>query len=259
MILNKFISEGYTAFLETNGDDGLKNMRTNNPDLVLLDIGIPGKNGYEVLEEVHNDLGLKHIPIIIISNSGQPIEIAKVTELGAKDYIVKANFSPKEVLEKVHAYLGDGKVAATETSQPANHTETNGVASTNSGPKVLIIEDDLFLSTLSGRRLKNDGYKVSFAHNATEAIQSMESEVPDLMLLDIIMPGTNGFELLKKIKSDRRYNNVAIIVFSNLGQEHEIEEGKKLGADEFLVKANVTPKELAEKIHDLLVAKGKIK
>ena len=247
MLLNKLLAEGYTAFRELNAEDGLRKMREARPDLVLLDIVMPEKDGYEVLEEVRKDEALKNIPIIIISNSGQPLELKRVLELGAKDYIVKANFSPNEVLDKVRKYINKEEILPDEASKKKNL-----------GVKILIVEDDPLLVSLVGRRLDKEGYKISFVADGLQALKSLESEIPDLMLLDIIMSGMDGFEVLKKIKADPRYDKMAVIIFSNLGQEHEVEEGKRLGADEFLVKANFTLKEVVDKINNLLKKKGKI-
>ena len=114
------------------------------------------------------------------------------------------------------------------------------------------------MASLTSGRLEKEGYKVFIATDGASALKMLEEDIPDAILLDIIMPGMNGFEVLKIIKSDQRYKNVAIIIFSNLGQENEIEEGKKLGADDFLVKAKFTLKEVVDKINALLKKKGKI-
>ncbi|MEK7581738.1 MAG: response regulator [Patescibacteria group bacterium] len=246
ILFNKFYAEGYNAFWETNGDDGLRKMREVKPDLVLLDLVMPKKDGYEVLEEISKDEALKQIPVIIISNSGQPIELKRIIELGAKDYIVKAQFSPDDVLEKVRKYLGD----ETESSLK-NKNKTSGV-------KLWIVEDDSFLSSLAAGRLEKEGYKISVAVDGAQVLKMLETDIPDLMLLDIIMPGTSGFEVLKIIKADARFKDMAVIIFSNLGQEHEIEEGIRLGADDFLVKAKFTLKEVVDKINAVLKKKGKI-
>ena len=246
ILLNKLHAEGYTAFWELDGEAGLRKMREVKPDLVLLDIVMPKKDGYEVLAEMQKDEMLKKIPTIIISNSGQPVELKHIIELGAKDYIVKAQFSPDEVLEKVRKYVGGG-------AKPGERDQKK-----ISGIKILIVEDDPFLSSLAAGRLEKEGYKISLAVDGIQALKILEEDIPDLILLDIIMPGMNGFEVLKAIKADERYKNVAVIIFSNLGQEHEIEEGKKLGADDFLVKAKFTLKEVVDKINALLKKRGRI-
>ncbi|MBU6388690.1 response regulator [Patescibacteria group bacterium] len=245
LLLSKFKSEGYDAFWEMNGEDGLRKMRELLPNLVLLDLVMPKKDGYEVLDEMRNDEVLKKIPVVIISNSGQPVEIEKILELGAKDYIIKAQFSPEEVLEKVQKYLNQ-EVAP-------KHANKNA-----SGIKILVVEDDTFLSSLEVERFKKEGYNVKLASDGTQALKDIEADIPDLMLLDIVMPGMNGFDVLRKVKADPKYKDMMVIVFSNLGQEQEIEECKKLGADDFLVKANFTLKEVVDKINALLKKKGRI-
>ncbi|HLC49152.1 MAG TPA: response regulator [Candidatus Andersenbacteria bacterium] len=247
ILLNKLNTEGYEASWELNGISGLESMRSSKPDLVLLDIVMPEKDGYEVLEEVHKDQTLNTIPIIIISNSGQPIELKRILELGAKDYIVKADFSLDEILVKVRKYIHKEETSL-DDSPNKKHAHV----------KILIIEDDTFIVSVVKKRLDKEGYDISTAKDGVQALEHLKNEVPDLILLDVVMPGINGFEVLKKIKADPRYDNMAVIIFSNLSQEHEIEEGKKLGADEFLVKSNFTPQEVIETINALLKKKGKI-
>ena len=246
ILLNKLYDEGYAAFWESNGEDGLRKMREVKPDLVLLDLVMPKKDGYEVLEEMGKDETLKQIPVIIISNSGQPVELKRVIELGAKDYIVKAQFSPDEVLEKVRKYVGGGA-----KSEARDQNKISGI-------KILIVEDDPFLSSLTAGRLEKEGYKISLAVDGTQALKMLETDIPDLILLDIIMPGMNGFEVLKTMKANPKLKDILVVVFSNLGQEHEMEEGKKLGADDFLVKAKFTLKEVVDKINGLLKKRGRI-
>jgi CheY-like chemotaxis protein len=76
------------------------------PDLILLDIVMPKKGGFEVMEEMKNNPELEKIPVIVISNSGQPVELDKAKKLGARDWLVKTEFDPKEVLEKVKKQIG---------------------------------------------------------------------------------------------------------------------------------------------------------
>ncbi|OGG91018.1 hypothetical protein A3H16_02190 [Candidatus Kaiserbacteria bacterium RIFCSPLOWO2_12_FULL_53_8] len=124
--------------------------------------------------------------------------------------------------------------------------------------KILIVEDDPFLSSIAFVRLEQEGYKVSVATDGEKALALLKKEIPDLILLDIVMPGVSGFDVLKAVKADERYKDISVIMFSNLGQEHEIEDSKKWGADDFLVKAKFTPREVLEKIRWLLEKKGRI-
>jgi CheY-like chemotaxis protein len=106
-LLQRKLSEaGYDVSLSRNGEDGLKVMREINPDIVLLDIIMPVKGGFEVLEEMAKDDNLKKIPVVIISNSGQPVELDRAKKLGAKDWLIKTEFDPMEVLDKVVKQIG---------------------------------------------------------------------------------------------------------------------------------------------------------
>jgi len=101
LLQKKLSQEGYEVSVARDGEEGLKKMTEIKPDLVLLDIIMPKMSGFEVMEEMQKDSGLKKIPVIVVSNSGQPVEIDKVRELGAKDWLIKTEFDPQEVIDKV--------------------------------------------------------------------------------------------------------------------------------------------------------------
>ena len=106
-LLKKRLSqEGYDVSIAINGIQGLELARKNKPDLILLDIIMPKMGGFEFMEETAKDKELKDIPIIIISNSGQPVEIDRAQRLGAKDWLVKTEFDLQEVLDKVIKQIG---------------------------------------------------------------------------------------------------------------------------------------------------------
>lgn len=105
-LLNKRLQqEGFEVFLTQDGEQGLLAMRMKNPDLVLLDIVMPKKSGFEVLEEMRQDEFLRAIPVIIISNSGQPVELDRARELGVQDWFIKTEFDLDEVIQKVNNTL----------------------------------------------------------------------------------------------------------------------------------------------------------
>jgi CheY-like chemotaxis protein len=107
LLQKKLSQEGYETSVAGDGEEGLKKMREIKPDLILLDIVMPKVGGFEVMEEMQKDNGLKKIPVIVVSNSGQPVEIDKARELGAKDWLIKTEFDPQEVIDKVKKQLGE--------------------------------------------------------------------------------------------------------------------------------------------------------
>jgi CheY-like chemotaxis protein len=105
LLQRKLSEEGYEVSLARDGEEGLAKMREVKPDLILLDIIMPKIGGIEVLEEMQKEPDLKKIPVIVISNSGQPVELDKAQRMGAEDWLVKTEFDPAEVIEKVRKNL----------------------------------------------------------------------------------------------------------------------------------------------------------
>ena len=117
---------------------------------------------------------------------------------------------------------------------------------------ILIIEDDKFLRELIVRKLKDEKYQIVEASDGEEGLEKAKKEIPDLVLLDLILPGIDGFEVLSKIKEEHALSSVPVIILSNLGQREEVEKGLKMGAVDYLIKAHFTPGEIIEKIKTVL-------
>jgi len=106
LLQRKIAQEGYEIKVARNGEEGLAVMKEEKPDLVLLDIIMPKMGGFEVMEKMQGDKDLKKIPVIVISNSGQPVEIDRAQKMGAKDWLIKTEFDPQEVIEKIKKQIG---------------------------------------------------------------------------------------------------------------------------------------------------------
>jgi len=118
--------------------------------------------------------------------------------------------------------------------------------------KILVIEDDRFLRELICQKLLKEGYDVVEAIDGEKGTELAKSEKPDLILLDLILPGIDGFEVLARVKSDPDASRVPVIILSNLGQKDDIEKGLKMGAVDYLIKAHFTPAEIVEKIRSII-------
>ncbi|MCK4473947.1 response regulator [Candidatus Parcubacteria bacterium] len=118
--------------------------------------------------------------------------------------------------------------------------------------KILIIEDDRFLRELITRKLTQEDFNVSEAVDGEEGIKKLKKEKADLVLLDLILPGIDGFEVLSQAKKDPEISSIPIIILSNLGQKDDVEKGMKLGANGYLIKAHFAPGEIIEKIKTIL-------
>lgn len=124
--------------------------------------------------------------------------------------------------------------------------------------KILLVEDDKFLSRAYNDGLKEAGFEVVVAFDGEAAIEKIRSEKPDLVLLDLIMPIKNGFEVLGDMAIDDTLKKIPVIILSNLSQESDVERGKALGAVDYLVKADCSLRAVVEKVTEHL-ARAKIK
>ena len=116
--------------------------------------------------------------------------------------------------------------------------------------KILLVEDDPFLIDIYTTKLREENFKVDVADNGDRALELVEKEKPDLVLLDIVLPNKDGWEILKEIKAKNK--EIKVIILSNLGQKEEVEKGLKLGAEKYLIKSNFTPSEVVEEIKKLI-------
>lgn len=114
---------------------------------------------------------------------------------------------------------------------------------------ILLVEDDTFVSKAYLFMLKNAGFDVIYAQSAEEGLKIIDKKKPLLILLDLIMPGMNGFEMLSILKKNKKSNDIPVIIISNLGQQSDILECKRLGATDYLIKSNLSMKEVISKIN----------
>ena len=119
---------------------------------------------------------------------------------------------------------------------------------------ILLVDDDLTLREMYEERLKAEGFKIVQASNGEEALAKAKEEKPHVVLLDIMMPKINGFDVLKTLKADPNTKNVPVIILSALIQDVDRVEGKKLGAFDYIVKSETMPGEVIEKIKAALKA-----
>lgn len=118
--------------------------------------------------------------------------------------------------------------------------------------KVLLVEDDPFLSNLLKVRLQRENIDVTLARDGDEAIKNLTINRPSLILLDLILPKKSGFEVLEKISTDPQLKDMPVIIISNLGQTSDIQRGKELGAIEYFVKAKISIDDLVGKVKEFL-------
>ncbi|HRZ29597.1 MAG TPA: response regulator [Candidatus Paceibacterota bacterium] len=134
----------------------------------------------------------------------------------------------------------------TNPVNPVNQTNTADL--TGSKKKILLVEDEAFLSSLLELKLSQEGFQVEKAMDGEEAFNMLENFMPDLILLDLILPKRNGFEFLEMLRNDPRFSKIPVIITSNLGQDSDIERGKTFGVIEYIIKNKLSIDELVSKV-----------
>jgi len=129
---------------------------------------------------------------------------------------------------------------------------SNNLKNKEGRPSILIVEDDKFLRELLVRKLEGADFNISIVVDGQEAFKKIKEELPQLILLDLVLPGLDGYDILKQIKQDPQTGKIPVIILSNLGQAEEVERGLNLGANDYLIKAHFTPDEIIEKIRAVL-------
>lgn len=122
--------------------------------------------------------------------------------------------------------------------------------------KILLVEDDPFLIDLYVTKIKEANFKVEVVEDGDMVLNKLKERNPNLLLLDIVLPNIDGWEILRKMKEDQKLKKIPVIILSNLSQKTEVEKGLKLGATKYLIKAHYTPTEVVEEIKKILKNKS---
>ncbi len=119
--------------------------------------------------------------------------------------------------------------------------------------KLLIVEDEKELAEVLRMEFESQDFSVEVAVDGEDALSKLKSYVPNLILLDLLLPKKDGFEVLETIKANRKLKNIPVIILSNLGQDEEIKRGLDLGAKDYFVKAQHPVKEIVDKVKHYLI------
>ena len=114
--------------------------------------------------------------------------------------------------------------------------------------KLLLVDDDEFLLDMYSMKFREAGFTIDIASSGVAALEKIKKNTYDVILLDIVMPAMDGFEVLTELKKDNALGSAIVIVLSNLGQREDIERGMQLGATDYVIKAHFTPREVVEKV-----------
>jgi len=242
--------EGYAVTLVKNGPEGLKSIYDTLPHLVLLDVSLAGADSYEILRAKAAEHLLAKIPVFLLSSQAVPIDMRRVPEGSVAEYFTTMHIRPPDILERVDRHFGHSKLIR-DREAAASPSSVPG-ASAKPIPRLLWVEDDRLIGTILSKKLSSSGFELYHAVNGEQALDMLRQIIPDVIVLDLVLPGMSGFDILQAIKKDARMAKVPIMILTNLSKQSDIEQATMLGAQRFLVKASSSLDEIVREVRGLL-------
>ncbi len=259
----KLSSENYEIIHAFSGQEALDKTEEEHPDLILLDIMMPGMDGYEVMKRLKKNPETRDIPIIIVTVLVAMEEKLKAMEAGADEFLNKP-VNTIEIQTRVKSMLNlkqyrdqlilRNKCEENFTAQTEQEDSLQENKEEEALPSVLLVEDSKMDAKLILHFLKNEPYRIEYVKSGEEAISHLQQKKTDLVLLDILLPNMDGFEVCRRMKELPQFRDVQIVVVTCLQDlEHKI-KGIELGADDYLIKP-VESRDLKIRIKTLLKKK----
>jgi CheY-like chemotaxis protein len=247
----------YRIFEAYNGQDGIDLVRQRRPELVLLDLTIPGMDGFSILEALKNDPRTSGIPVMIIS--GQDLmtpDQEAFLQKNAENVLLKGNFSGAELVNNVVGLLGDD-VQVQKVDLPPRRRKTAEERVTDFGsddrPRILVVDDNIWDARLMRRLFEaRQRFAVIEANSAQQAWNQISSQIPDLIILDLILPGTQGEDLLAQFRADQSLRDVPVIIVSAKEIEPSIRADLTVQADSIWSKTMLDRNSLLTHVEKLL-------
>ena len=245
LLLNK---AGHAVLRAVDAETGLTLARTGRPDLILMDIQLPGMDGLAATALLKQDPATAAIPVIALTAMAMKEDQEKSLVAGCDAYIAKP-LAYQELYAAIDTLLAKAEPPpASETIPPLS--ESDDVMS-HPTATILIVDDEVKNRKLLEAMLRPEGYRTLGVASGEEALAAIAQHAPDLILLDVMMPGTDGYEVANILKTNPDTANIPIIMVTAHTSRSARLVGLNLGADEFLTKP-VDRAELSIRIKNLL-------
>ena len=244
-------NEGFETILVKNGVEAMKMIYDKLPRLIILNSILPDTDSYEILEKKNAEPLLKKIPVFLVSTQGMPINMRRIPQGSVSEFVLSFKADATELVDKVKNYFAgtikvDGAAAKGNPSIAARPTANSGEKK-----KLLWIEDDKLITTILTKKFISSGFDLIHVINGEEALQSLETSMPDVIVLDLLLPGMGGLDIMQKIDMNPKYKKIPIMILSNLDKQSDRDKAKMLGAKKFLVKAGTSLDQIVEEIKEM--------
>ncbi|MDJ0782516.1 MAG: response regulator [Desulfosarcinaceae bacterium] len=238
----------YRLLEASDAELALQLAERETPDLILMDIQLPGMDGLTATRRLKAIDRLQHVPVVALTSYAMAGDEAKAAEAGCDGYITKP-IDTRSFLGKVEKHLspsGDPNAAA---EKPA--AASPAASRLRNQPLVLVVDDEPKNVKLLTAKLADQSYTIKAAFNGAEALEMVHRHSPDLILLDVMMPGMDGYEVTQQLKQNEATKAIPIIMITALDGPEDKERGMAVGAQEFLTKP-VNTAELQARVGSML-------
>jgi len=242
---------GHEAITAADGLAGLELARRERPDAVLVDLLLPKLDGWAVTRAIRDEPWAKGIPIIAVSALAMQADRERAREAGCDDFVTKP-YAPAELRTVLNRFFADGsapKVAARAAALPAS-----GIEPSERLGVVLVVDDEPANVELIVRRLTGNGYETLTATNGHDAIAVATKEQPDLILMDIMMPGLDGWQATRLLKGDPKTANIPVVFVTARDRPEDVAAGFEAGGMMYVNKP-VEPVELFARVRQAIFMK----
>jgi CheY-like chemotaxis protein len=232
-------NEGFETILVKNGVEAMKMIYDKLPRLIILNSILPDTDSYEILEKKNAEPLLKKIPVFLVSTQGMPINMRRIPQGSVSEFVLLFKADATELVDKVKNYLAGAIIAARPT------------ADSREKKKLLWIEDDKLITNILSKKFMSSGFDLTHVINGEEALKSLETSIPNAIVLDLLLPGMGGLDIMQKIDMNPKYKKIPIMILSNLDKQSDRDKAKMLGAKKFLVKAGTSLDQIVEEIKEM--------
>lgn len=242
LLKKRLQNAGYLIAEAADGLEAVEILRVESYDLILLDLNMPNMDGFEVLEWISNNKHTKDSNVIVLTSDSKRDTVVTSLTLGAKDFITKSA-GKLEMLTRIR-YLTGMKILEQTTHEKISHEELTSST-------ILIVDDEALSIELTARRIEKQGFKVIRANSGEQAIAITEELEVQLVLLDINMPGMDGYTTLKHLREHKSREELAIVMVTGVEEPDTVIDCFKGGADDYIMKP-FHPTELIARINTVL-------
>ena len=261
-LLSAILSTGpYHTSTASNGEEALRKVGEAPPDLILLDVMMPGMDGYEATKRLKNNPDTRDIPIILVTALDGAENKIRGLEAGADEFLNKP-VDKAEILARVKSLLRlkryQDQLKARVHSEtrlafpPGQEGFTDGKTSL---PAILLVEDDDKDANLIQVQLYGQPYEIKRVRSGEEAVSLIQQERFDLVLLDLLLPGMDGFMVTHRLRESEETRNIQIVAITCLGELESRIKGIEVGVDDYLVKP-INTHELKVRLNALIKKKA---